>query len=65
MQKPSRRGDRVVIVSGSYAGHRGTLESIVFQKTVDYPEEPSDAFHIRLDDAERVVTVRFDQVESA
>ena len=63
--EPRQRGDRVVIISGKYAGHLGTFESFVFQKTVDYQEEASEACHIALDDIERVVTVRYDQVQSA
>ena len=34
-----RRGDRVVITSGQYAGRYGTIEINVFQRTVDYPNE--------------------------
>ncbi len=34
-----KRGDRVKIITGRYAGHTGTVESNVFQRTVDYPDE--------------------------
>ncbi len=34
-----RRGDEVIIISGRYEGHRGTVEADVYQKTVDYPDE--------------------------
>ena len=33
-----KRGDRVKIVSGKYAGATGTVDSKVFQRTVDYPD---------------------------
>ena len=56
-----RRGDRVTISSGKYAGRSGTIESNVFQRTVDYPDELSEGFHVMLD-TEELVTVRCDQV---
>ena len=58
-----RRGDRVTITSGRYAGHRGTVESNVYQKTVDYPDEWANGYHVMLD-TEELATVRWDQVES-
>ena len=57
-----RRGDRVTITTGKYAGHCGTVESNVFQKTVDYPNDLSNGFHVMLD-SEELVTARWDQVE--
>jgi hypothetical protein len=39
----------------------GVVDSAVFQKTVDYPEEYAAGYHVVLED-ERVVTVRWDQV---
>ena len=57
-----RRGERVKITSGKYAGHTGTVESNVYQKTVDYPDEWHNGFHVMLD-SEKLVTVRWDQVE--
>ena len=56
-----RRGDRVRITTGKYAGHTGTVESNVHQRTVDYPDEWSNGYHVMLD-AEELVTVRWDQV---
>ena len=56
-----RRGDRVTITSGKYAGNTGTVESNVFQRTVDYPDEWANGLHIMLDTGE-LVTVRHDQV---
>ena len=58
-----RRGDRVIIISGSYEGHKGTVEANVYQKTVDYPTELSNGFHVMLD-TEKLVTVRWDQIVS-
>ena len=57
-----RRGDRVTITTGKYAGHTGTVESNVFQRTVDYPDELANGFHVMLD-TEELVTVRWDQVD--
>ena len=58
-----KRGDRVTITTGKYAGHRGTVEANVYQKTVDYPGEWANGFHVMLD-SEELVTVRWDQVEA-
>ena len=57
-----RRGDRVTITTGKYAGHQGTVESNVHQRTVDFPDELSNGYHVMLDSKE-LVTVRMDQVE--
>jgi len=58
-----RRGDRVMITNGKYAGHQGTVESNVYQRTVDYPEELHNGHHVLLD-AGALVTVRWEQVET-
>ena len=58
-----RRGDRVTITTGKYAGQTGTVESNVHQKTVDYPNDLSNGFHVMLD-TEGLVTMRWDQVEA-
>ena len=55
-----KRGDRVRITTGKYAGQTGTVESNVFQKTVDYPGELSNGFQVMPDTG--VVIVRWDQV---
>ena len=55
-----RRGDRVIIISGTFEGHRGTVEANVYQKTADYPDEWSNGYHVMLD-TEKLVTVRWDQ----
>ena len=56
-----KRGDRVSIGSGKHAGSEGRVESAVFQRSVDYPDEFAPGYHVVLDD-ERLVTVRWDQV---
>jgi len=56
-----KRGDPVVIASGRYKGVLGVVESAVFQRTVDYPDDFAPAYHVVLDD-ERVVTMRWDQL---
>jgi len=58
-----RRGDRVTITTGKYAGRIGRVESNVYQKTMDYPDEWSNGYHVMLD-TEELVTVRWDQVDS-
>ena len=57
-----RRGDRVRNTSGKHAGHTGTIESNVHQRTVDYPDEWANGHHVMLD-TEVLVTVRWEQVE--
>ncbi len=56
-----KRGDRVRITTGKYAGHTGTVESNVYQRTVDFPDEYFNGQHVMLD-AEELVTVRWEQV---
>ncbi len=53
----------MTITTGKYAGHRGTVEANVYQKTVDYPDEWANGYHVMLD-TEELVTVRWDQVET-
>ncbi len=59
-----KRGDRVVIVSGQRSGVLGVVDSAVFQRTIDHPEEVSPGYHVVLPD-DAVVTVRWDQVQRA
>ena len=59
-----KRGDRVTITTGQYASQIGTVDGNVYQKTEDYPDERSNGYHIMLD-IEKLVTVRWDQVESS
>lgn len=58
-----RRGDRVKITTGRYAGRTGTIESNVYQRTADYPDEWANGHHVMLD-ADELVTVRWDQVDA-
>jgi hypothetical protein len=58
-----RRGDRVTITSGTYDGQKGTVESKVYHKAVDYHNEWSNGYHIMLD-TEALVTLRWGQVDS-
>ncbi len=43
-----RRGDRVTIVSGKYAGRTRTVESGVFQRTADHPDEFANGHRVML-----------------
>ena len=54
---------RIIITSGKYAGREGTVESNVYQRTVYYPEEWFNGYHVMLDPGV-LVTVRWEQVES-
>ena len=56
------RGDRVVIVSGKRVGVVGVVDSAVFHRTLDYPDDFSPGHHVILAD-DAVVTVRWDQVK--
>ena len=40
------------------------MESNVYQRTVDYPDEWANGYHVMLD-TEEVVTVRWDQVRGS
>ncbi len=42
-----KRGDLVVIVSGRYEGHQGVVDSAVFQRTIDYPDEFAPGYYRR------------------
>ena len=57
-----RRGNMVKITTGKYVGHTGTVKANVHQRTVDWPEDFYDGFHLILDN-EELVTVRWEQVE--
>lgn len=59
-----KRGDRVVIVSGQRSEMMGVVDSAVFQRTIDHPEDVSPGYHVVLAD-NAVVTVRWDQVKIA
>ena len=55
------RGDTVRVVSGTFEGLWGTVDSVVCQKSHDYPDEVSPGYHIQLEDG-KWVTLRWDQV---
>ena len=59
-----KRGDQVTIISGRYRGSQGVVDSAVFQRTVDYPEEYSAGYHVILESG-LVITVRWDQLHPA
>ena len=56
-----KRGDRVTITWGRYKGATGTVDSAVFQRTVDYPDNYAPGYHVILDGGQ-VITVRWDQL---
>ena len=58
-----RRGDRVQITEGEYEGLSVTVDSRVFQDSVEHPGERAPGYHTRLGSGQ-VITVRWDQVES-
>ena len=57
MQWMRRRGDRVKIIRGKYTGQFGAVESNVYQRTADYPDEWANGHHVMLD-TEKMVRVR-------
>ena len=57
------RGDRVRIISGKHKGATGTIDSRVFQRSVDLPDEYTPCYHVVLD-TRLVVTVNVKQVEA-
>ena len=54
----------MVVVSGSHKGAEVTVESLVFQQSVDYPKELAAGYHVVLNNG-RAVAVRWDQVRGA
>ena len=56
-----KRGDRVTIITGSYQRCTGVVDSAVFQRTKDHPDEYAPGYHIVLDSGP-VVTVRWYEV---
>ena len=55
------RGETVRVISGTFEGLWGTVDSVVCQKSYDYPDEVSPGYHMALEDGKRV-TLRWDQV---
>ena len=56
-----RRGTRIIIVFGRYAGLIGTVEANVLEKSIDSSAGYTAAFRVLLDDG-NLVTFRRDQV---
>ena len=56
-----RRGTRIIIVFGRYAGSIGTVEANVLEKSIDSSAGYTAAFRVLLDDG-NLVTFRTDQV---
>ncbi len=44
-----KRGDRVTIIWGRFKGATGVVDSAVFQRTVDYPEEYAAGYNVALE----------------
>ena len=59
-----KRGDAVIVISGSYSECSGVVDSAVFQRTVDRPDEHAAGYHVILDSGP-VITVRWDQLRSS
>jgi len=55
------RGDTVRVILGTVEGLWGTVDSVVCQKSYDYPDDVSPGYHMALEDGKRV-TLRWDQV---
>ena len=55
------RGDSVRVISGTYYGYTATVNSVVCQKSYDYPDEVAPGYHVTLEDG-KWVTLRWDQV---
>ena len=58
-----KRGDAVTITSGRYSECAGVVDSAVFQRTIDAPDEYAPDYHVILDTGP-VVTLRWDQVQT-
>lgn len=57
-----KRGTRVHILSGIYQGLTDTVESCVFQTSIDHQDERAPGYHVILQDG-RVSTIRWDKLE--
>lgn len=55
------RGETVRVISGTFEGFWGTVDSVVCQKSYDYPDEVSPGYQIRLEDG-MWITLRWDRV---
>ncbi len=55
------RGETVRVISGTFEGLWGTVDSVVCQKSYDYPDGVEPGYHMALEDG-KWVTLRWDQV---
>ena len=55
------RGTKIRIVRGSYAKRTGTIDSKIYGRTVDHPDQMSIGYGVILDDGEWIL-VKQDQV---
>ena len=55
------RGDTVRVISGTFEGFWGTVDSVVCRRSYDYPDEVLPGYHTTLEDG-KWVTLRWDQV---
>ena len=55
------RGETVRVISGTFEDIWGTVDSVVCQKSYDYPDEVSPGYHMTLENG-KWVTLRWDQV---
>ena len=54
-------GDTVWVISGAFEGLLGTVDSVVCQKSYDYPDEVSPGYHITHEDGRWVTFERVPQ----
>ena len=54
-------GTPLELISGTFEGLWGTVDSVVCQKSYDYPEEVEPGYQLTLEDG-KWVTLRWDQV---
>ena len=57
------RGDRVAFITAKYCMHSGKSETNVYWRTMDYPDEFANGYHVMLD-TDELATVRWDQVKA-
>jgi len=62
MKRNFRRGDRVTVHVDQYDGASGTMNSVVFQRTYDQPNDFCHGYHLVLD-CGTVITVSKFQME--
>ncbi len=58
---PNCREDTVRVISGTFEGFWGTVNSLVCRRSYDYPEDIEPGYQLTLEDG-TWVTLRWDQV---